>query len=131
MAKKLAMFFGIVFVLVGLLGFVPNPIVGPNGYFVTNTAHDFLHILVGAILLSLGYVSEHAAKLALYGTGAAYLLLAVLGFVQMGGSSEVMLLDAVHVNHNDNWLHVVLGVVLIVSGLAAKEQHGHVLRSTH
>ena len=35
MAKKLAMLFGIVFVLVGALGFISNPIVGEGGYFQT------------------------------------------------------------------------------------------------
>jgi hypothetical protein len=129
MTKKLAMFFGIAFVLVGLLGFVSNPVVGRAGYFVTNQAHDLAHIVIGAVLLLMALWGQYAAKLALYGTGGAYLLLALLGFAQIGTSGNGMLLDLVHINHHDNWLHVFLGAVLIISGLA-KQSRFHTLGFT-
>ena len=47
-------------------------------------------------------------------------LLAVLGFAQLGSSGDGMLLGLLRINHNDNWLHALVGVVLIVSGLAKK-----------
>ena len=43
MAKRLAMIFGVVFVLVGLLGYVDNPLVGPVGMFATNGTHNLAH----------------------------------------------------------------------------------------
>ena len=130
MPKTVAMVFGIVFVLVGLVGFVSNPIVGRASYFMTNPAHNLAHILLGAILLSMGSRGDHAAKLALYLSGGVYLLLAVLGFAQVGTSGDGMLLGLVHINGNDNWLHALLGVVLIVSGLA-KEGRSQALETTH
>jgi hypothetical protein len=126
MTKKLAMFFGIVFVAVGLLGFVANPLVGRAGYFVTNQAHDLAHIVIGAVLLLMASLGQHAAKLALFGTGAVYLLLALLGFAEIGTSGSGMLLDLVRINHHDNWLHVFLGAVLIISGFA-KQSRFHAL----
>ena len=130
MAKKLAMLFGIVFVVVGILGFVSNPIVGRAGYFLTNSAHDIAHIFLGAILLSMASRGDRSAKIALFGTGGVYLLLGLLGFAQIGTSGDGMLLGLVHINHNDNWLHAVLGVALIVSGLA-KESQSHAIRNKH
>jgi hypothetical protein len=48
MAKKLAMVFGVVFVLIGLLGFFNNPVVG---LFAVNAVHNIVHILLGIILI--------------------------------------------------------------------------------
>lgn len=130
MARKLATFYGLIFVLVGLLGFVSNPIIGRTSYFLTNPAHDFAHLVLGGLLLILASAGNRAAKLALYITGAVYGLLALMGFAQVGPSGDGMLLGFVHVNYNDNWLHALLGVVLIVSGLAT-ESRSHALRTTH
>ena len=51
-APCVAQFFGIVFIVVGLLGYIHNPIVGKHALFVTNSAHNILHIVVGLILLA-------------------------------------------------------------------------------
>ena len=56
-AKTLAVVFGIVFVIVGLLGFVGNPLVGSMGLFMTNHAHDLVHLLIGVILLIVAYTA--------------------------------------------------------------------------
>jgi hypothetical protein len=48
----------------------------------------------------------------------------------VGASGDGMLLGLVHINGNDNWLHALLGVVLIVSGLA-KESRSQELGTTH
>ena len=47
MAKKIAMILGIVFVLVGILGFVQSPILGT---FAAGTMHSVVHLLAGLIL---------------------------------------------------------------------------------
>ena len=59
-----------------------------------------------------------------------YALLALVGFTQVGPSDEVMLFGLVHTNYNDNWLHALLGVVLVVSGLATQSR-SHALGTTH
>lgn len=118
MAKNLAMVFGIVFVLVGLLGFVPNPIVGMGAIFETDMLHNVVHLLFGAILIWVA--TKAPAKSAQWLTilGVVYLILAILGFLMVpeGGA----LLGLVHTNTADHWLHVVLGVVLVVVGLMGK-----------
>lgn len=119
MAKTLAIVFGIVFVLVGLLGFVPNPIVGANGIFVTNTLHDLVHLLFGIILLLVAFMAPMKSALWLKILGIVYLLLAVIGFVLVPSGGP--LLGLVDTNMADHWLHVVLGVVLLAAGFAPNQ----------
>ena len=52
-AKNAAILFGVVFLLVGVLGYVPNPIVGPAGIFATNSLHNVIHLLSGIALLAV------------------------------------------------------------------------------
>ncbi len=114
MAKKLNMIFGIVFVLVGILGFFNNPIVGPTGYFHADAVHSIVHLLVGIVMLALGGMA--ATSMMVF--GAVYLLLAVIGFVEGGDK----LLGFVGYNAADNWLHLVLGIVILGAGLMYKNK---------
>lgn len=119
MVKKLAVVFGVLFLLVGVLGFVSNPIVGGMGMFHTNMLHNVVHLVIGLGLL-MAAKNEMAAKRWMKIFGVVYLLVAVLGFL-MVGSGEGMLLGLVAINGADNWLHLVLGVVLLLLGMAGKK----------
>ena len=110
-AKTAAMVLGLVFVIVGALGFVPNPIVGPTGIFVTNAMHNWVHVGSGIILL-LGAYSPLGAGLALRVVGIVYAIVAVLGFVMQGD----MMLGMVAMNMADRWLHVALAIVILYAG---------------
>ena len=120
MLKRLAMIFGAIFVLIGLLGFVPNPLVGANGFFLTNVALNIAHLLIGAILIIASTQSERAAWVSLFTFGAVYVLLAVLGYATIGAEGHTQLLGIIHVNGNDTWLHILLGVVMMVSAFGAR-----------
>jgi uncharacterized protein DUF4383 len=110
-AKTAALILGVVFVLVGILGFIPNPLVSPTGVFVVNTAHNLVHIVSGLALLAGAY-TKIGASLTLKIIGVIYAVVAILGLV-MGGN---MLLGLVAVNHADHWLHVALAVVILAAG---------------
>jgi len=110
-AKTAALVFGVVFILVGVLGFIPNPIVGPGGIFVTNMTHDLVHLISGALLLA-GVYTSLGSSMALKIAGVIYALVAVLGFVMPGD----MMLGMIAMNQADQWLHVVLAVVLLGAG---------------
>jgi hypothetical protein len=101
---------GIVFILVGILGFVPNPIVSPTGFFVVNTAHNLVHLISGAVILAGVY--SFGAGLGLRIIGVVYAIVAILGLL-MGGE---MLLGMIAMNMADHWLHVVLAVVILLAG---------------
>ena len=120
MLKRMAMIFGATFVAVGLLGFVSNPLIGADGFFMTNAAHNLTHLLIGAVLLFAATQTERAAYLSLLTFGVLYLLLAVMGYATIGAEGHANLLGLVHINGNDNWLHVLLGVALIATALGAR-----------
>ena len=117
MAKKLAIVFGIVFVLVGLLGFVSNPIIGMNtdAIFLTDAIHNIVHLLIGVVLLIAGSKSEGAAASAMKLFGIVYLVLFLNGLV-----TPDQLLGFVTQNQNDTWLHLILGIVLLIAGFTAR-----------
>ncbi|HUY69110.1 MAG TPA: DUF4383 domain-containing protein [Alphaproteobacteria bacterium] len=106
--------FGAVFILVAILGFIPNPLVGEHGIFVTNAAHNMLHALVGVLMLAaarLGY-----GKMSLLVFGMVYVLAAILGYALMTNN----LFGIIEINMADNYLHLLLGVVIIAAGVYVK-----------
>lgn len=118
-AKNAAMVLGIVFVIVGALGFVPNPIVGPAGIFMTNATHNWVHIASGVVLL-LGVYSGLGPSLALKIIGVVYAIVAVLGFILP--MPDGMMLGMIGMNMADKWLHVVLALVILYAGFGISEE---------
>lgn len=116
MAKTWAMIFGWIFVVIGVLGFIPNPIVGEGALFHTDAMHDVIHLIFGAILLWAAYRAPEKSRPAMKWLGIVYLVLAVLGFLMIGNTGVGSLLGLAEINGADNWLHVVLGVALIAIG---------------
>ena len=102
---------GIVLIVVGILGFIPNPLVSPTGLFVVNTLHNIVHLASGAVILAGVY--SFGAGLGLKIIGVVYAIVAILGLI-MGGD----MLFGVAMNTNDHWLHVVLAVVILLAGFA-------------
>lgn len=119
MAKMLAIVFGVVFVLVGILGWVPNPIVGAGALFDTNMVHDLVHLVFGLILLAVAFLMPKHASVSLKVLGIVYLLIALLGFMLVPDGG--LLLGLVNTNMADHLLHVVLGIVLLVAGFVAHD----------
>jgi hypothetical protein len=111
-AKLAAIVIGIVFVVIGLLGFVNNPVLG---LFQVNTAHNLIHLISGLVLLAGAY-SSLGSSMALKIIGIVYALVAILGFFLV--SSDGMLLGFIAMNEADKWLHVVLAVVILAAGFA-------------
>lgn len=50
-ARTVSFLFGFVFVAVGVLGFIPNPLVASDGIFAVNGEHNWVHILTGGVFL--------------------------------------------------------------------------------
>jgi hypothetical protein len=97
---------GAVLVLIGLLGFVDNPIVGEgDAIFHAGVVHHVIHIVTGVIALAVGGALR-GASLA-YGTigfGALYALVLVGTVV----SPDLLGILEVPVNEADHVLHVIL-----------------------
>ena len=116
MIRKMAMVFGVIFLAVGLLGFVPG--ITENGHllgiFHVNPAHNLVHILSGLAALLAAKASERAAQNYFRIFGVIYALVAILGF--LGGDEPVLGLIAN--NTADNWLHVAIAAVSLALGFA-------------
>jgi len=109
MTKTLLYVLGVVFVVVGLLGFVNHPVLG---LFEVNTLHNLIHLVSGILLLIFAGMGEASGrKLALI-LGIVYALVTILGFL-LGGN----IFNLIMVNMADNLLHLVLAVVLLAVGL--------------
>ena len=107
---------GIVLLVVGVLGFIPNPLVSSTGLFMVNTAHNLVHLVSGAVILAGVY--SFGSALGLKIVGVVYAVIAILGLV-MGGD---MLLGVIAMNMADHWLHVALAVVILLAGFALPDE---------
>lgn len=114
MTKNILYVLGAVFILVGLLGFVMNPILG---IFAVDTLHNIVHLVSG--ILAIWFARQGDAQGMMYAKvfGIVYLLVAVLGFMQ---ASSGKILGLLAINGADNLLHVVLAAVLLYVGFMMK-----------
>lgn len=120
MAKTFGMLFGIVFLAVGILGFVPGVTKDEMllGIFHVNTVHSVVHIVSGAIFLFASMSGAVAARLWFQIFGAIYAIVAILGFMNPAGP----LLGMMSNNPATTWLHVVLAVAMLAIGFGTPKQ---------
>ena len=119
MLKKLALLFGAVFVLVGVLGFIPG--ITSNGLllglFRVDLIHNLVHLLSGLVALYAGFTSNSASKMWFQVFGVVYALVAILGFYY--GDAKV--LGFLVNNMADTYLHLVLAVAILAVGFGVKD----------
>jgi hypothetical protein len=117
---------GAVFLLVGVLGFIPGVTTnygslgaaGPEsealllGVFQVSILHNIVHLLFGVAGLLMARTAAQSRNY-LVGGGAVYLLLWLYGIL-IDHSTPA---NFVPVNSADNWLHLVLGLGMVALGL--------------
>ena len=118
--KTAALIIGFTFIAVGILGFVSNPIVGMNAIFHTDTIHNMVHIISGALFVLVALAAPGSIKGFMKLFGLVYFALGILGFVMYGSSGMGVLLGFLHINGADNYLHVALGIVMFLAGTATR-----------
>ncbi|MBW9092116.1 DUF4383 domain-containing protein [Microbacterium jejuense] len=124
--QKTALIVGIVFLIVGIAGFIPgltHPIehldgAGADsdallmGVFQVSVLHNIVHLLFGVAGLAVAAGARASRNYLIWG-GVIYLVLFVYGLFAVN-APEVNL---VPVNGADNWLHLVLGLGMLALGL--------------
>jgi MYXO-CTERM domain-containing protein len=119
--RQAARLVGIVFLIVGIAGFIPGitedapgSFAGENsegsllGVFQTSVLHNLVHLLFGVAGLVLSRTADQARTF-LVGGGIVYLLLFGLGIAGV--------MDWLPADDTDDWLHLGLGVGMLALGL--------------
>jgi hypothetical protein len=117
MAKTVCKILGVVFLLVGLIGFAsPNLL---NAHL--SPVHNVVHIVSGAIALYLGFAGTlAAAKTFSLVFGVVYLALGILGMALGTGDDRMWMVGPLHFGQADHGIHVLLGVIFLAGGLFTK-----------
>lgn len=130
--QKASMVVGAVFLLVGVLGFVPGITANFDqlhfaghhseamllGLFQVSALHNIVHLLFGAAGIALAITATGARSFLLYG-GIIYLVLFVYGLVVPQDSVG----NFVPLNGFDNVLHLLLGVGMVALALILVKGH--------
>jgi len=120
MTRTFALVAGIIFLAVGVLGFIPGVTTGAGlllGIFAVDAVHNLIHLLVGALGVA-AYYRERYARLYCQGLGIVYLLVGILGFIPALLFGDNLLLGLFSVNLADNLLHLVVGALAAYLGFA-------------
>jgi Domain of unknown function (DUF4383) len=126
---------GAVFLLVGILGFIPGITTNYDtmqfaghesksellGIFQVSVLHSIVHLLFGVVGLAMARTTRNAVVY-LIGGGVIYLVLWVYGLV----TDKMSEANFVPLNTADDWLHLVLGLGMIGLGVMG----GQALRSS-
>ncbi len=123
-AKTAALLIGIIFIATGLLGFIENPIVGAseNAIFHADTVHNMVHIISGVLFVLVAMAAPGSAAGFMVLFGIVYLAIGIIGFVSFGGEGMGKVFGFLHVNGADNYLHIALGVVILLAGLITRRR---------
>ena len=127
LAQRVAMIFGVVFILVALLGFITKGgtsmaaemDTAPKllGLFPVNLLHNLVHLLFG-VWGVLAARTWPAAKTYCQVGGAIYIVLTILGFI------APTTFGLIPIGGNDIWLHAVLGIALAAVGFTDRGPAG-------
>ena len=135
MIRKFALIFGIIYLLVGILGFIPGandhmhtdmpPIAVDSfygrllGIFPVNLMHNLVHILIGVWGI---FASKAAGSSRMFGKGVAILygLLTILGLIPGANT----LFGIAPIFGHDVWLHALSALVAGYFGFIARDSDG-------
>jgi hypothetical protein len=124
--QKTALVVGIIFLVVGIAGFIPGLTSGMSGMqmaghgsdamllgtFQISVLHNIVHLAFGVVGVLAARSARGARNYLIWG-GVVYLVIFIYGLIFSGASAA----NFVPLNTADNWLHLVLGVGMILLGV--------------
>jgi hypothetical protein len=131
LAQTITLVFGIVFLAVGVLGFIPGittdygdmAFAGKDseaellGIFQVSVLHNIVHLLFGIAGIALARRWD-TARTYLLGSGVIYAVLFIYGlFVSAGDDANF-----VPMNSADDWLHLILAIGLLAAYFVTREE---------
>jgi Domain of unknown function (DUF4383) len=117
MAKTVCKILGVVFLLVGVVGFAKQDLLGAH----LTPPHNVVHIVSGVIALYFGFAgSLSGAKGFSLVFGFLYLALGICGLVLGAGAEHTWIVGPLHFGQVDHGIHILLGVIFLAGGLFTK-----------
>jgi hypothetical protein len=114
MAKTVCKVLGVVFVLIGIAGFVNQGLLGAH----LSATHNVVHLVSGVLALYFGFAgSLSGAKGFALVFGVVYLALGILGMAMGMGPEHMWNVGPLHLGQVDHGIHILLGVVFLAGGL--------------
>ena len=117
--RAFAFIFGIMFLLIGIAGFVPDIV--PNDrlaeIFRVNLWLNMLHVASGVFAFIVGLMGRTSTRFYFQLVGILYGILAILGFVY----AERDILGIFASNSPDTWFHVIMAIAALILGYGAKD----------
>lgn len=124
--QKTALIVGIVFLLVGIAGFIPGLTHSAEhlhgagadseahllGVFQVSVLHNIVHLAFAIVGIAVA-VNARASRLYLILGGLMYLIVWLYGLIAVGNDQ----LNFLPVNNADNWLHLGLAVGMVLLGV--------------
>ena len=136
MAKTISKILGVVFILVGILGFLAPGLLGMH----LSLAHNLVHLISGALALYFGFAgSLSGARMFCIVFGVVYALLGVAGMLlghdaahtvsavpAHGTDSNLLaaLPGSLELASPDHLVHILLGIVFLVGGFLTRSDLG-------
>lgn len=119
MLKLLAILFGLIMIVIGILGFLPDFTPNGNlfGIFSVNPMHNMVHLVTGLAALVCGLSNAFASKVFFILFGLVYGAVAIMGFMHGDG-----LLYGMAINQAGNWLHVAISLFSLYVGFFVKNK---------
>jgi arginine exporter protein ArgO len=137
--QQAALLVGSVFLLVGVLGFIPGITTDYStmefasedsgaklfGIFQVSVLHNLVHLAFGVAGIAMARTASGARAFLLAG-GLIYVVLWLYGLIIDHHSGA----NFVPFNTADDWLHLVLGIGMIVLGVLLSRSRGRTSRQT-
>ena len=111
--KIYAMVIGVVLVLLGIVGFFNNPVLG---IFGVNLYQNILHLVGGGVILA--FANMGSSKTTNMWLGIIALVVGILGFIP---GAKDLLASIFAINVTITYLHVAVGVVSLGVAYGVKE----------
>ena len=118
MAKTICKILGVVFLLVGVIGFASPTLLGAH----LSPPHNVVHIVSGVIALYFGFAGTlSGAKIFSLVFGVVYLALGILGMALGTAPDRMWMVGPLHLGQADHGIHILLGVIFLAGGLFTKK----------
>ncbi|MFN7945322.1 MAG: DUF4383 domain-containing protein [Blastocatellia bacterium] len=127
MARTICKILGVVFILVGLLGYAAPNLMGMH----LSGMHNIIHLISGVLALYFGFAASYtAARTFSIIFGVIYLLLGIIGFASPATVAALVNAHeapgAMNSMTPDNVVHVILGIIFLAGAFARAPHTTHI-----